>query len=303
MGGVAIIINPISGGGGHRLDAGDARAAIARRAVAASHRDAEVVLTRAPGHGAELARRFVAQRADLVIAWGGDGTLNEVAGPVIGTTTAFGIVRAGSGEGLARSLRVPRDPALALAAALGGPLARMDVGYFDDRHFLNVAGVGFDAAVGAVFNRRKRRGLLGYVITTLSMIAGYELQHYRIALGRDQIAGRCFLVAFANGPQYGGDLKLSARADPQDGWLDAVVIGDGSPFRQLWRMRHLLQGVKKSAGGVRHERVQTASVAGERLVCHVDGEPFETSGGLGVRIVPGALRVSGAPGLISRRDE
>jgi diacylglycerol kinase family enzyme len=303
VGGVAIIINPISGGGGHRRDAGDARAAIARRAMAASHRDAEVVLTRAPGHGAELARRFVAQRADLVIAWGGDGTLNEVAGPIIGTTTAFGIVRAGSGEGLARSLRVPRDPALALAAALGGPIARMDVGYFDDRHFLNVAGVGFDAAVGAVFNRRKRRGLLGYVTTTLSMIAGYELLQYGIGLGSDQITGRCFLIAFANGPQYGGNLKLSAGADPQDGWLDAVVIGDGPPLTQLWRTRHLLQGVKRSAAGIRHARVKEASVTGERLVCHVDGEPFETSGRIDVRIVPGALSVSGAAGLKPRRAE
>lgn len=303
MGGVAIIINPISGGGGHRRDAADARAAIARGAVAKSHREAEVVLTRAPGHGAELARRFVAQQADLVIAWGGDGTLNEVAGPVIGTTTAFGIVRAGSGEGLARSLGVPRDPALALAAALGGPLARMDVGYFGDRHFLNVAGVGFDAAVGAAFNRRRRRGLFGYVTTTLSMIAGYELQHYRVVLGSDQITGRCFLVAFANGPQYGGDLKLSGRADVQDGCLDAVVIGEGSPITQLWRMRHLLRGVKRSTPGIRLERVQTASVTGERLVCHVDGEPFETSGRIEVRIAPGALRVSGAAALIPRRDE
>jgi diacylglycerol kinase family enzyme len=303
VGGVAIIINPISGGGGHRRDAADARAAIARGAVAKSHREAEVVLTRAPGHGAELARRFVAQQADLVIAWGGDGTLNEVAGPVIGTTTAFGIVRAGSGEGLARSLGVPRDPALALAAALGGPLARMDVGYFGDRHFLNVAGVGFDAAVGAAFNRRRRRGLFGYVTTTLSMIAGYELQHYRVVLGSDQITGRCFLVAFANGPQYGGDLKLSGRADVQDGCLDAVVIGEGSPITQLWRMRHLLRGVKRSTPGIRLERVQTASVTGERLVCHVDGEPFETSGRIEVRIAPGALRVSGAAALIPRRDE
>jgi diacylglycerol kinase family enzyme len=134
------------------------------------------------------------------------------------------------------------------------------------------------------------------------MIAGYELQHYRIALGSDHITGRCFLVAFANGPQYGGELKLSGRADPQDGWLDAVVIGDGSPLTQLWRTRHLLQGVKRSVGGIRHQRVQTASVAGDRLVCHVDGEPFETSGCIDVRIAPGALRVSGAAGLIPRRD-
>lgn len=303
MGGIAIIINPISGGGGHRRDAGDARAAIARQAVAAARRDAEVVVTRAAGHGAELARRFVAQQADLVIAWGGDGTLNEVAGPVIGTTTAFGIVRAGSGEGLARSLRVPRDPALALAAALAGPLASMDVGYFGDRHFLNVAGIGFDAAVGAAFNRRKRRGLFGYFTTTLTMIAGYAPQQYQVTLGGDQIAGRCFLIGFANGPQYGGNLQLSGSANPQDGWLDAVVIGEGSPLKQLWRTRHLLKGVNRSSAGIRHARVQTASVTGDRLVCHVDGEPFETSGRAQVRIVPGALRVSGAAGLSPRRDE
>ena len=294
---IGVIINPISGVRGHRVDAGTARAAIARRAVA-GYRDAEVVLTRAPGHAAELARRFVAEGAGLVIAWGGDGTLNEVAGPVIGTATAFGIVRSGSGEGLARSLRVPRDPARAFAAALAGPVARMDVGYFGDRPFLNVAGVGFDAAVGAAFNRRRRRGLFGYVTTTLSMIGAYEPQPYEVTLGRDRTSGRCFLAAFANGPQYGGNLKLSGRADPQDGWLDAVVIGDGSPLTQLWRTRLLLRGVRRSAAGIVFARVQTASVAGERLVCHVDGEPFETGGRVDVSIAPGAIRVSGAAGLI-----
>src|SRR5262245_56752694 len=144
-----VIINPISGARGHRVGSSEARRTIAERVARAHGRAIDVAITTGRGHGAELARAAVARGADRVIAWGGDGTVNEIAGPLIGSRTAFGIVPSGSGDGFARGVGLSRDPERAVAAALTAPARALDVGWLAGRHFLNIAGIGFDAVIAA----------------------------------------------------------------------------------------------------------------------------------------------------------
>jgi YegS/Rv2252/BmrU family lipid kinase len=272
------------------------RVDLARAVLARLSLTADVVVTSGRGDAARLAGEFVRHGVERVVAWGGDGTVNEVAGPLIGTSVALGIVRSGSGDGLGRTLGIPERPDAALALAATGSTVPIDVGYLGERHFLNVAGIGFDAAVARAFNAGGRRGLLGYVLRTLQTVATYRASRYRIRLEHEASDATRFLVAFANGREYGGHLVLSADADPADGVLEAVLVNDGSLLRQLWRMRRLSFGLRRPAEGIFRYRVRTASVASDRLVCHVDGETFETSGALDVRLVPGALRVVAGPG-------
>jgi len=290
----SVIINPVAGPDGHRPGAESARAARARRALDALGVTGEVVITSGRGQAATLVRDLVARGAEVVIAWGGDGTINEVAGALIGTTTALGIVRSGSGDGLGRTLAVSEDPDQAIASAVTCPSHLIDVGYLGDRHFLNVGGIGFDATVATAFNHGGRRGQLRYLLRTLQTVWTYRASRYRLQLEHEASDSTRFLVAFANGSEYGGHLMLSADADPSDGWLDAVIVDDGSAVRQLWRMRRLALGVRRPAEGIFRYRIRHASVAGDRLVCHVDGETFETSGTIDVRVAPRALRVAGA---------
>ena len=158
----AVIVNPGSGHVRARTRGGETRVSLAERLVAASDSSKDVVATTvdviattAAGHGRELAASFVAKKYDRVIAWGGDGTVNEVAGPLIGTETAFGVVSAGSGNGFAHSIGLPADPEAALRTALTAPIVPIDVGMIGHRHFLNVAGVGFDAVVAQRFEKRQ----------------------------------------------------------------------------------------------------------------------------------------------------
>ena len=292
---LAIIINPISGRRGHLADAGASRYAHAQRLIALPDVEADVVLTTAKGHGAALAQSYVSQGYDVIVAWGGDGTVNEIAGPLIGTPTALGVVPSGSGDGLARGLGLPSDPDRALRAALRAPSAAdaIDVGYLGDRHFLNIAGIGFDAAMATVFNQSRRRGGMGYVKNGLRRVWSYESLGYALRLDDEVRDGRHFLVAFANGREYGNGIILAPNADPRDGWLDVVTVDAGPAWRQLWRSRRLAIGRDRSAEGVHRARVRSATVSGERLHCHVDGETFEASGSLDVRIRPRALRVCG----------
>jgi YegS/Rv2252/BmrU family lipid kinase len=289
-----LIINPVSGRAGARRGAGDARARLARALLDAHPGlDVEIVLTRARGHGRELAEACVARGVDRVIAWGGDGTVNEIAGPLIGTSVELGIVPSGSGDGLARSLGLPRRPRLALATALAGAATAIDVGWMGGRHFLNVGGVGFDATIACAFNDRTRRGGLGYVTGGLTSVWSYRCGSYELEIDGQRLSGPRFLVAFANGRQYGNGVVIAPDADLRDGWLNAIVVAGGSPLRQFWRARRLAIGRLRAAEGVLRVRVQRARVSAERLVCHVDGETFEAGGDLDVTVMPQALRVVG----------
>jgi YegS/Rv2252/BmrU family lipid kinase len=294
---VGVVINPISGRAGRARDAGTRRAALARAVAARVRVDADVRITERGGHAAELTKLFLDAGCDRVIVWGGDGTVNEAAGPILerrGSAAALGIVPGGSGDGLARSLGLGLRPARALEVALGEPAAPVDVGYLDDRHFLNIAGVGFDAAVGLAFNRRNKRGLRGYVRQLFTTVWSYRPRRYALQIDGVASEGELFMVAFANGREYGNNMVLAPRADPGDGWLDVVTVQGGGPIRQLWRARRLAFRPGRPADGITWGRCRTGEVTGDQLVCHVDGETFVTSGTVRVRVEPGAIRVCGA---------
>ncbi len=291
---VGIVINPKSGARGGRGDEAEARVALARRMLEAKAIDADVAVTAHRGHGATLAAGFLARGAELVVAWGGDGTVNEVAGPLVGSAAALGIVPSGSGDGLARGLGLPHDPAAALSIALTAPARPMDVGYLGERHFLNVAGVGFDAAVAAAFNEAGRRGALNYFASVLTLVWSYRAPAYGLDFDGQVRTGARFVVAFANAPQYGNGLVLDSQADPHDGWLNAVVCDAGPALIQLWRVRRLAFRRDQPAAGVHRARVRRARLTGDELVCHVDGEHFRASGTLDVRVVEGAIRIVSA---------
>ena len=292
---IGVVINPLSGSRRQRARSAVDRAALAQR-VAGRHgvTELEAVVTTARGHAVDLARGFVARQFDLVIAWGGDGTVNEVAGPLIGTSTALGIVPRGSGDGYAHGLGLPADVDAAIAAAIERPGVLVDVGYLGTRHFLNLASVGFDAAVARAFEAASgRRGALGYIQQSLGHVRSYRAASYRVTLDGQSFDERLFLITFANGPEYGNGLILAADADVRDGWLDAVLMDDGPVWRQVWRARRLAVGVRRPARGIRRVRVQTATVAAPQLACQVDGEPFDATDAVDVRIAPRALRVAG----------
>lgn len=292
---VGVIINPISGRAGTKIGAGAQRESLARIVLGQAGIAHEVILTRARGHAAEIARDFAARSFDRVIAWGGDGTINEAAGPLCGTPVALGIVPSGSGDGLARGLGLAADPTRALHAAIAGHARPIDVGVFAGRHFLNIAGVGFDAAIACAFNERKQRGALGYLSGSLTSVWSYDCGSYELELDHQRFSGPRFLVAFANGRQYGNGIVVAPDADPADGWLNAIVVAGGSAIRQFWRARRLAIARLRPAEGVVRLRVQHARIRGDRLLCHVDGETFETSGEIAVEIRPGSLLVAGLP--------
>jgi diacylglycerol kinase (ATP) len=253
-----------------------------------------VHLTEGPGHAFELARAAVASRAAVVCAWGGDGTVNEVTRAVAGSGTALGIVPAGSGNGLARELGLPWDPAQALGVALGQRERVIDVGDAGGRLFVNLCGIGLDAYVAARFNARRgrRRGLWPYVAIGGHEILRYRAREYTIRAGAEVWTERALAVVCANARQYGGGAIVAPTARPDDGQLEVVTMAARPPLVALRDALHLFRGTLDRAPGVRTTRTPSVEITGaEPILFHVDGEAVTGGTTVTVRIRPAVLRV------------
>jgi diacylglycerol kinase (ATP) len=147
--------------------------------------------------------------------------------------------------------------------------------------------------VADVFNRRSKRGHAGYLRDSLLGVWLFRSRTYQVEVDGERFDGPRFLIAFANCREYGNGIVLAPDADPSDGRLDMVMVAGGSPVRQFWRARRLRWRPLAPAEGVRRGRITSASITGEHLQCHVDGQPFEVRGRLEVRITPGAIQIAG----------
>jgi diacylglycerol kinase (ATP) len=274
----------------------------AERALAAVRRgrpswtDLSVTLTTGPGDARAIAVEAAAAGAELVLSVGGDGTANEVAQGLLGSPTALGIVPVGSGNGLARCLRIPLDPAQALVALELGTTRAIDVGTANGRPFLNVGGAGFDAVVGADFQAAgrsgRRRGILSYVLLSLFRVARYRAEPLRLEAAGLTHELRPFLVCLANGPQYGAGATIARGARLDDGRLDIVVIDDAPSVVLLANLPRLFRGRLDRSRLHRRFSAAEATLSGPtRFAYHRDGEPEAPVSRLEIGLLPRALRL------------
>ena len=230
-----------------------------------------------------------------VVAWGGDGTINEVASALAFGPVPMGIVPAGSGNGLARELGIDPRPDRAIAAAARRTEARaIDVGEIDNRLFVSTAGVGVDAYVASRFNAasNRRRGFLGYAWITARALASYASVPYRITTGGAVADVRAVLVTIANSAQFGNGALIAPGAKLDDGLLDLVVLQERSRLTTLVHFPRLFTGTVARVPGCRLQKIAEVTIeAEEPITFHVDGEPVKGGTTLYARVHPGALRV------------
>lgn len=300
------VVNPIAGNGRAHGLAPRIEAWLRDRGLTA-----RLLETRERGHAERLASTAGDLGHDRVVVVGGDGTIQEVvnglltAGRAPGNgVPALGVVPAGNGNDLVRNLALPLDPMAALAVALGETTRSIDVAVAsgDDgrrRHFAVAGGVGFDARVAHVMYGHRlpwQRGRAGYFLSTFFELLRFRNHRLRIALdtpdGERAVERSSLLVAFANGPFYGGGMQICPGADPGDGLLDICIAGDLS----RWEAIRLLPGIYRGAhvGHPKVEFVRARSVqfdGTDGTLVHLDGEPFGAIP-LSVELLPAALAVA-----------
>ena len=286
-----VVINPVSGV--RAYPGGAAEVQLAGRVLQHAGFDVRVTVTLGPGHATEVTREAAGSGVELVVAWGGDGTMNEVARALAFGPVAMALVPAGSGNGLARELAVPLDAEAALALAASGRRRRIDAGEVNGQLFFNVAGVGLDARVAHAFAERKgRRGLRSYLRLGAQELLRYRAQGYDVESDGETASGQMLFIAMANSRQYGshGCIAPSARVD--DGRLDLVIVEDQPLWRVMTRVPAFFSGRLVSGGGLRMSTFTRARIAtAGRLDVHLDGEPATLAGPLDVRVHPAALTV------------
>ncbi len=258
--------------------------------------DLEIRVTTAPGDARRWAGEAAEHGASLVLSVGGDGTANEAAWGLLGSRTALGLVPVGSGNGLARTLGVPLDARRAIAALASCVRRRMDVGFVNERPFLNVAGAGFDAAIAVAFHERGlaggRRGVMTYVKLGLRHTWGYESETWTLTGDGQRYEGRALLVAFVNGRQYGGGARLAPGARLDDGLLEIVVIEDAPKLEVLLNAPRLFLGTIAGYRRYRRFSAPRVTLATTGPFDHYrDGEPERGARTLEVRVEPRALEV------------
>ena len=231
---LAIIINPISGGG-------RAFASLKRYVAQWPHPNWEVQLlaTRTDKHAGLIAQDLIKQPLDLLAVCGGDGTINEVASCIPQSPFPIAVLPAGTANVLARELGLPLDPIRALQIALKRMICRVDLGGLEggsNRRFLFVAGVGYDAyVVSRVRPKLKRRlGKAAFVIEAVRGLRDYSFPEFQVVVDNRTFTATSCLAC--NTRSYGGGLKFSPEADMTDGLLDVLIVQG----RHTFELAHFL---------------------------------------------------------------
>jgi YegS/Rv2252/BmrU family lipid kinase len=290
---VAVIINPISGTGG-RLEVARRRAQLANALVDARGITAEVYLTERPGHARELAAAAVARGVKTIIAWGGDGTVSDIASVVAFRDCVLGIIPVGSGNGLARELGIPLRPEAAFSVALDGAERVIDCGEIDGRLFFNIAGFGLDARVSHQFaaGGLVRRGFRRYMEITARELFAFEPDDHTIVADGVTVRQKTIVIAIANGRQYGNGAVIAPDASLDDGRFDVVVIAARHPIVGLLQVPMIFAGQIARVPGVTILKASQVEITSARTVLyHLDGEPYVGAASVKVCMRPHALRV------------
>ncbi|MBO7067355.1 MAG: YegS/Rv2252/BmrU family lipid kinase [Bacteroidaceae bacterium] len=254
--------------------------------------DVKVLYTEYRGHAARIAYQAVGEGVDVVVAVGGDGTVNEIARCLIHTQTALGIIPCGSGNGLARHLFIPMNPEGALQVLSTCEIEALDYGKINDTPFFCTCGIGFDAFVSSKFAKSERRGLLTYIENTLREGVRYKPDTYEIEIDGETQHYKAFLIACANASQYGNNVYIAPQASMSDGLMDVTIM---EPFTMLEAPQIAIQLFNKTID--KNSRIRTFKCKSMRIhrsqpgVIHFDGDPKDEGTDIWVNLVPKGIHM------------
>ena len=272
------IVNPISG-------------TLTKKLIIATlkKRGFKVVSTEYAGHAEQIARD-ASER--IIVAVGGDGTVNEVARGILGTDKVLGIIPCGSGDGLALHLGISRHFKLALKTILNGKIQQIDSGFINERPFFSVCGIGFDAIVSEKFANSGKRGILNYIEIGLKTWNEYTPEKYKVEIDNESFEIEASIITVGNSSQWGNHAKIAPRANISDGMLDITAVDRFSSIEIPSLAVLLMTGALDKNHHVHCYRGRnikiTRSVAGP---AHADGDWFSADKEINICIRPHSLNV------------
>ena len=284
---ILFIINPVSGGRGKRRIPDFIDKYLNKEKFSPNFVFSEYV-----GHASELADEAATKNFDVIVAAGGDGTINEVATKVLKHQKILGILPLGSGNGLARFLNISKNLRYALSIINDFKIDKIDTAEFNKKCFFNLAGMGFDAHLSAVFSKDKKRGLSGYVKLGFKEVFNYKPQLYQLDIDGKTYSRKAFAISIANSSQYGNDVYIAPNASVKDGLLDVCIIKP-FPIIKLPLLGYvMLNGKAETSDMIEIIKGKNIKIIREMAgAVHVDGEPLQMGAEIEAIINPLSLKV------------
>jgi YegS/Rv2252/BmrU family lipid kinase len=254
--------------------------------------DISITHSKKEGDAAQLAKKAVENKMNIVVAVGGDGTINEIASQLVRTKTALAIVPCGSGNGLARELKIPLHYKNAIKLINQLKIKKIDVGVCNNQYFFNLAGAGFDAKVAYDFNRGKKRRFIGYVKALLKEYFTLTNHFFVIKLDHETILDTYFFVTVANGSQWGYNVKAAPNAVLNDKMFSVNLCKKPSLFDIIpFGIKMLLGRINRSKYVTLKNSKKILLNSGIDFFYHIDGDAKGTTQDLEISILHEALKI------------
>ena len=284
---ILFIINPISGGH-HKVDIIKSIPKLLDKSIF----NISISHTKRAGHAAKIAKKAVENGMDIVVAVGGDGTINEVASQLVHTDTTLAIVPRGSGNGLARDLGISLHYKKAIQQINALKTKKIDVGICNQQHFFSLTGVGYDAKVAYDFNRGKKRKFSGYAWAILKDYFSAKDQYFEVELDHEKITGKFFFIAIANCSQWGYGVKVAPDAQLDDGVFTVNLCKKPSVFSLAPFIIKMLSGriYTSKYCTCKHSR-KISLTSNHKFFYHLDGDAEGISRKIEVDMLHKALNI------------
>lgn len=256
--------------------------------------DYKTVFTEHPHHATEIANQAISDNFDILVAVGGDGTINAIASCLIGKKQTFAIIPYGSGNGLAHCLNFPSNPKIIIKKVINnGRMAKIDTATINGLPFISIAGIGFDAEIADFFAKDRHRGFKIYIKNIITKYAGFMPENYTLILD-DKTPLNCtpLFIAFANSNQFGFNAEIAPKASITDGLLDVCIFKKPAMIEVPYAaFRLMAEHIDKTRFIDIYKAKKIQVVRQEANLVNLDGEAVSMSKDLRVEINPSSLNI------------
>lgn len=252
----------------------------------------EIAVTQYAGHASEIAAKAKDDGVDVVVAIGGDGTVNEVARAIVHSSTALGIIPCGSGNGLARHLLLPLNVRKAIEVINRCKIRQLDYGIINDYPFFCTCGMGFDAFVSMKFAEAGKRGPITYVENVLREGLKYKPETYTIEDDNGTLQYKAFLISCANASQYGNNAYIAPQASMSDGLMDVIIMEPFDVFEAPQISIEMFSKTLNKNSKIKTFRTRHLHIRRDKPgVIHYDGDPVMTGADIDVELKPKGINI------------
>ena len=284
---ILFIINPISGVGKQKK----VEKAI-EKVLDKSLFDYEVEYTEYAHHATVISLQAAIRQVDIVVSVGGDGSINDCVRGLIGTNVTLGIIPAGSGNGLARTLNIPLNIEDAIEVLNKKKRATIDTVKVNNKIYASIAGIGFDALIAKEFRKTKVRGFNKYLSLILQLYPFYESQNYKMEIDGKKIESNALFISFANSNQFGYNTVIAPSAKIDDGFMQISIVKKVPIVMLPWTAQLLfLRNFDKSMYVKTYKAKEVKVINNDSRLVNLDGESVLMEKELHFTINPKSLNV------------